>query len=390
MEGQFSFTENPVRLILEKLPALLPGIEKVIAVFHNDEKREIGAFITQLESSGYWTGELEVETNNERIKHFRRENSPYTWIRQQDIPFDVVTEQQVQLTIFNESDNNILLIRKKSESDSLNDLFFIYLNSNIGNFRLLNNSKSLSTETKTVIGQLIRNSILMIESTIKNDREVFQVFRENNGMVLGELGHLRQEKNKMEEKYVNGILHLCKIHLSGISKERNRIFRFSDDGILKLKEFEGDIGQLKSIVEKAARYAETIQFETGTEVIEISDYHLIFRAIPEPAKVVSRPAEQPVSDLDPRYLKTYNLLNKLENAAQSLKNRNQLITSANVGKELPKGISAAAISDALKKHLSKIIILFNKFPSHWELIRTEFRPVQNALNTIRDLQKNSA
>ncbi|MBL6950397.1 MAG: hypothetical protein ISR57_07110, partial [Bacteroidales bacterium] len=66
------------------------------------------------------------------------------------------------------------------------------------------------------------------------------------------------------------------------------------------------------------------------------------------------------------------------------------LTSVNVGKEFPTPISAPAITDALRKHKKRIIHLFDQYPEKWEIIRHEFRPIQNILNAIQDFEQLSA
>ena len=389
MKRSFSFSEKPVLFILRKLPSILPGIEKVVVIYF-DQDKGINSYSIHRESNEYLPDEFIIQDTNVQIVKLRNDHSPYSWIRQNDVPFEIVSNQKIQLTIFNELDNSILLIRIKNDFDSLSDLFFIYLNSNLGNFGLLNNLKPLTTENKTIIGQLVRNTILSYLLSLKEDKEVFGNLQENTVSVIQQMNEFRQAQIRMEEKFKTGIVHLCKIYLSELSREHAKVYRFTDLAVKKLQEFEGDMSLLKPVIEKAARFAETMYLESDDQIVEISDYHLIFKFVPEIQKTESTEISEIIAEIPVKYNKTFLLLNKLENAAENLKSKNKLLTSINVGNEFSTPISPPAITDALKKHRQKIVYLFKEFPGRWEIIRSEFRPIQNILNVRDDRHKNTA
>jgi hypothetical protein len=387
----FSFIEKPVPFILRKLPSFLPGIEKAVVIFFNPEFNSINSYSLTIESFEYILEENRIIDLNSNLDKFRHELSPFTWIGKNAVPFEIQSNQKVQLNIFNELDNNILLIRIKNEFDQLSDLYFIYLNQNLSHFGLVNTNKPLTTESKTIIGQLLRNAMISTLAERKEDREFFSILQENNTAVISQMNLNKIEYSKAQEKFRNSIAHLCRMHLVDLSRETFRSYRLTESAIEKLKDYSGDLGLLKNILGKAAQFAESLHLEEQSDVIEIHDFHLVLDALiqetkkPETTSVPSEFAEVPV-----RYSKTLLLLNKLENAVSSLKLKNRLLTSQNVGNEFPSPVSPSAITDALKKHRSKILHLFKEYPGRWTVIRNEFRPVQNILNPREDRQKNTA
>ena len=151
----------------------------------------------------------------------------------------------------------------------------------------------------------------------------------------------------------------------------------------------GTLVFLRIILEKAAQYAQTMQINRNVREILISDYHLIFSSKQNQKNLEILPVSEQISDIPARYNKTFLFLNKLENAAQSVKLKNLLLTSVNVGNEFPSPITPSAITDALKNHQSKILYLFKELPHQWQIIRSEFRPVQNILNPKQERQKRT-
>jgi hypothetical protein len=306
----------------------------------------------------------------------------------EDIPFEIKSKQRVQLNIFNEFNNNILLIRIPNDYDQQSDLYFFYFNQNLSNFGTVNNTKSLSTENKTIIAHILRNTIQTISLTLRDDKELFAELHENTKSLLTEINSLKEELNTTRTKFNNGFIRLCQNLLLEISQKHGRIYRLSESAIEKLKHFEGDFNVLKNILEKAAHFAESFALDSSVQDILIADFHIIITD--EPVKKTKETVSEHPADLPIRYSKTLVLLDKLENAALNVKSKNKLVTSANLGSECPTPITPPAITDALKKHRTKILFLFKEYPHRWEIIRSEFRPIQNILNVRPDLKQLSA
>jgi hypothetical protein len=276
-----------------------------------------------------------------------------------------------------------------NEFDGCNDLFFIYFNQNPGNFGIINSKRSLTTENKSIIGHLLKNVLETYLNTLKEDRELFITLSENSQTVINELGQSRRELAITREKNKDGITHLCKSYLVDLSREYGYNFLFTHEAIEKLREYDGNLSLIRSIIEKAVQFAQTMQLNRNVQDIFISDYHLNFPSNPIKKNIEIVSVNEQISDIPARYNKTLIFLNKLENAAQAVKSKNILLTSVNVGNEFPSPITPSAITDALKNHQSKILYLFKELPHRWQIIRSEFRPVQNILNPKTERQKRT-
>jgi len=379
MKRVFSFSEKPVLFILQLLPSLLPGIEKVIAVYYSPDSARVISDLIRKESGGYVQESFEVSDSLSIFTRLRSDNAPYSWLRKEDLPFEIKPKERVQLEIFNELNNSILLIRILNISDNKNDLFFIYFNQDLSNFGTISPNKILSTDNKTIIGHILRNSILTFIKNNRSDKELFAILNENTRAMIMERNYLRDELEITREKYKEGLIRLSNSYLMDLNKENGIIYRFSDGAMKKIREYAGDIGNLKPVIAQAARYAETMNLEGSTLDILIADFHLVMDEKKEPRK--KETISEPVGDVPVKYNKTFLLLDKLENAAMHVKSKNMMLTGANIGHEFPTPVTPPAITDALKKHKQKILFLFREYPDRWEIIRNEFRPVQNILNT---------
>ena len=388
MKRSFSFTEKPVLFILKILPNLLPGIEKVVAVYHSPEDDSVVSAILKYDNGDYLQEAFQVSDSTSIINRLRLDNAPYCWLRIEDLPFDIKPKEKIQLNIFNELNNNILLIRIQNIFDTHNDLFFFYFNQDFNNFGTVSPKKILSTDNKTIIAHLVRNSIIAHLNVHREDKELFATLTENTCNILNEAQELRKEVSDLNEKLQDGIIHLCYSYLSEISETNSRNYKLSEASVKKIKGFGGSIENLKSILEKAAKYADAMVTEKVAGPVLISDFH-IFLEIEQEQKAKELVVEH-IGEVPVKYAKTFLLLDRLELAAGQLKSQNKVLTSSNLGHEFPKPISPPAITDALKKHRAKILYLFKEYPNRWQVIRKEFRPVQNILNVKSGQERLSA
>jgi hypothetical protein len=389
MKRSFSFSEKPILFLLQRFPSLLPGIEKVVSIYYDKEYERLNTHAIRKVKDEYLLEETKVSDPDGKLQRFRTDSAPWLWMQPEDIPFEITTEERVQLSLFNELNNNILMLRTLNEFDDCYDLFFIYFNQNLSNFGIVNSKRSLTTENKSIIGHLLRNTITTFLKNFKEDRELFILLNENNQSIIHELSQSRKELAITREKNKDGITHLSKSYLVDLCREYGYNFLLSDEAIKKLREYDGELGLLRNILEKAAQFALTMQINGKVDEILISDYHLILSSNPNKKNIETFPISEQSSDIPARYNKTFLFLNKLENAAQNVKSKNLLLTSANVGNEFPSPITPSAITDALKNHQSKILHLFRELPHRWKIIRSEFRPVQNILNPKQERQKRT-
>jgi hypothetical protein len=389
MKRLFSFSEKPVLFLLQKFPSLLPGIEKVVSIYYDNEYEQLSSHVVHKENDDYVLEATKVNDNEGKLQKFRTDSAPYLWMQPEDIPFEITIKERIQLSIFNEFNNNILLLKYLNESDACYDLFFIYFNNNLSNFGIVNSKRLLTTENKVIIGHLLKNIIDTYLLNLKDDRELFVSLSENNQTIINELAQSRKELALIKEKNKDGIIHLCKNYLEDLSREFGCHFLFSEEAIRKLRDYDGDLGLIRIILEKAAQYAQTMQINGNVTDVLIADYHLIFYADKKQKNLERSPVNEQISDIPARYNKTFLFLNKLENAAQTVKSKNLLLTSLNVGNEFPSPITPSAITDALKNHQSKILHLFKELPHRWQIIRSEFRPIQNILNPKHERQKRT-
>lgn len=353
--------------------SILPGIEKVISV-HADESNKLSGLLTEKESRNYRTRPLDLSRIEPLLRRFRYDHNPFDWYSRQNLPFEIDKKTgSPTIDIFSELQNVVLLIRIPDEERRDNVLVFIYLNENPSNFGITNSINPLTTDNKSIIAYILRNTLITFLQRETENKEVHVSNNYRTRTIIDQAEKQKQETLRTREYYGLSLVKLCQQYLSEYSKSMGRHLHFSADALEKIKGYKGDLKNIEQIIEKTVSYAESLNFDTDGD-IEISDWHLQF----EDAGHQAAASEKPAIEGD-KYAKTISLLDKLESAALKVKSQQLKLTGTNVGQACPTPISAPAITDALYNHKSKINTLVKMNPDRWNTIRGEFRPVINIL-----------
>jgi len=361
--------------LLEKSNQLIPGLEKAIALYYDNSRNQLqckGLAINQ----GEYIFEDFLIADVPASQKLRNRKIQFQWMSANNLPFETEQKAIKQLNIFDELNNVVLCVGFKNANDQNTDLLFLYLNHNKGNFGISNSNQNLTTSEKSIIGTMAFNSLSIYLSQHLTDGETLKLINQN-------VHHLHEENNTLNRKLVNvtenylaSVIEMCSAHLRKLSQEYDVQFSFSTDAIDKLQYFNGNIDDLKEKLAESALLALNLNYGQNSNQIVLKAWDINF------GNKTQLFSEEQHSEVHDRYQKTFELLNKLENAARSVINKQLRLTSENVGYACPTPISAPAISDALKNHQKKLIKLMHENPEKWPTIRAEFRPVKNILLNV--------
>ncbi len=293
------------------------------------------------------------------------------WIRKEEVPFEIPEEQARVGDIFTEAGNIILALRYYSEGDRLYNLLFVYFNPNLGNFRVNQSEKILSTDNKSIIGTLLYHQFKAILEINRSNRSLLLSLSHSVRSVIQENHLVKEQLQQVRMSYGESIVNLAVQQLQEISARYARVYSLSAEALDKIRDFRGNLRHLPAILENAVIFSENIMGDDG-EAGVIYGYCLDFDSYQ-----VSSNDENYTRRIDSRTSRSMQILDRLEKASLSLKSRNHPLTSANVGRELDPPVTAPAITDALSKNKEIIRQLLEKYPERWEIIRTEFRPLLN-------------
>jgi hypothetical protein len=371
----FSFIYHPFVQLHQTIPSLLPGIEKVITVHFDQTDRMIKGMLTEKVNKSYETKNLNIDKILPTLQKYMEVKTPFDWCNKQNLPFEIETKKSTpSLDIFSELQNIVLLLRIPDAAGEFNDLVYLYLNENPSNFGVTNSINPLTTDNKSIIAFLLYNTV---KALVNQDRTNRKVLIKNNFRtrdIISKAETMKYEMNFTNENYGLSLVKLCQNYIQDWTKRTGIQYKLSSGALDKIKNYKGDIRDFERIVENTVNYVNSLYLDDLKEV-EILEWHL--QMTPQ---VPKRPAVE-ISKETPadKYARTMQLLDKLEDAALKVKTNNLKMTGTNVGQAIPSPISAPAISDALYNHKGKINRLMNQYPEKWNIIRNEFKPLQNIL-----------
>ena len=370
---------SDIVFLMEKAGELFPGIQKVIGIASIEHRIRI----YQLESETELIEELSYSDNFQQktIEKMRESNRITSWHAADDLPFSIQAAKQNQKMMFDELSNVVLCIPFVNSSDHKYDQLFIYFNQDFSNFGINLSSTRISTETKNVIAYLCRQSLKLHLENQRSTEAEFAESRENIQVLIQRFQHLKEEKNKQVDQVRNRILEFAKRILKDLSKRFGYNAEFTKEAADILQNWNGNLWDLSAIIGNAFDFARKLGNQHQSPLLRIEDWHLDLNNITSATE-----NEEIAKVSESKYLKTYALLERLEEAARRVASDARNLTGSNVGTAMNQPISAAAITDAIKKNQGKIRTLLQQFPDKWKIIRSEFKPITNILEVKADFK----
>lgn len=355
---------------------LVPGFQQAIGFYYHPIRKQNEAVILQKESNEVRKISLDNSINSQEINVLRHSKTKYEWVDENLIPFERNTNQHIQKQVFDELNHYILLIRIDSKFDNFRDLLFIYFKPDASNFGLKSIENKLSTFQKAIIASLLLKSFEVFHNQRIRYSDENQILR-NDNIRIGEQLSTIQQKYKVEEQDIrNKIEQYILDCLTQTSQRLNIHLSMSSEAREYIKKYNGNIAAIVNAAEQTVKMAYRIQLTPEGGILKIEDYHLRTYFDKEELVSVSTGIE---SIADSRYHNTIQYLNRLEMAAKKVQAQGYILTGSAVGQAMEKPISAAAISDALKKNRKKFQSMLTDFPNEWLTIRKSFKPIRNVM-----------
>lgn len=373
MSIKFSYKEHFLQHILQNCTELFPGATSVMAVYYSKQKLGLHLLSKELELKGSLIEEGKLDLTY--FDDYRRQRPRYSWINQQ---FSPNKETDKQLNIHGEYKHHSLLIRFPNKSDGLNDVLLINFKNEDQIFRISDKKQKLSTDLKQSVASVYVRTLDVIRKQIENDANIHQVIQDHRKEVKFAEGSLKSELSQLK----NDQLHLIR---SIVEKESKQYLDGEDI------EIEWDSDTLHLIAENFTSLTEIEEVVKSALIIAINDNNEPSNSIKvEKAHIRSNSIKEEKTKeqaIDTSYQRTISLLDRYEIAASEVLKAKLNITGSNLGNNLNPAISAPAISDAIRKHSSKISHLLHTYPQRWSIIRSKFKPIQNKLNMSIDTEQ---
>ncbi|NPA38037.1 MAG: hypothetical protein GXO47_14435 [Chlorobi bacterium] len=371
MSYNFIYNTLPVEMA-EKWNNILPGIDRIIFIGGTGSYEEWTAEEWSKNNMGFDKKELAVTPDIfQKILEQRLQKDRFGWIAKQEIPFYLAKGAALmQRTLFDELNYLILVITVRAKGNDLSDLFYLFFRGDKSNFGIQHDSSPFNTIQKSIIGTMALNfarefyksSLNFLEKTDFLRNETVRLLEYHSGKTTGGSNkHFLEWKKQWALSYIESL-----------SDRRGISYSISDEALNTLLNTPHNFKHVKQALTNAAKFAYALA-APGVTTAEIRSSYIVFG--PEQDNIDSSESAEKMNRMD----KAYQLLEKLENAAQKLIANEIRPSSERIGKAMDKQITAPAIRDAIKKNQNRILQLLRKYPDKWPYIRKEFRPVLNIM-----------
>ena len=146
--------------ILQSLSGLLPNLNKMIAIFFDNETKGLKALSVERGATSPIDLNFDVDFDYNQIQLLRERGNNQNWLDESNLTFKNSNTESTQKEVFQEVNNSILLTKIKNNNDKKFDLYFLYFNKDATNFGLKQGSDILATSSKNIIENIVNNAIL--------------------------------------------------------------------------------------------------------------------------------------------------------------------------------------------------------------------------------------
>lgn len=360
---QYSFTEHPIFNIFNKLEKIIPNVRIAFAMF-SDRHKTIKLY--SLEDKKY----LSTKSKLPIIQKNRSKKNKPSWISIDMIDFIGSKENKIkQLSISDENENNILVLKFISPYDNLYDILYIEIKKS-SILQLVRGGKELTVNEKTLVGNILYSSFSTILNSeynnIKTHKLIIDSFKNQQDKIK-----LKNKNNIYINKKLNEYIdYFLKTIANKIKLKEGFNIEYSPTLVSYILSLTEDL----EIIEKSI-------IQTIYNVKNLSLYG-VNKILIEPENIIIIKPE-PKNSTPNFYNKHQNVIDILDKYEKSAKELNKLglkINGTNVAKQCSPSITPAAISFNLKKYSTVIVMLLNKHEEKWSVIRNCFKPLINIID----------
>lgn len=383
---QFSFIGHPARIVFRRALELVHGIEKIDLIYFDHTTAKLEGEVGSIENFEIIIHPLSVDLNARlgAIIKQREKESNFEWFESKELPYIISEKNTKKRNIFNEKDIDVLLVRIPNLYDGKKDLLFLFFDKEMKSFGLSKGDKELTATIKTIFEKSFVKLLIQRAAEVYSDQEILADISENVAYSGKNIERLNQKVREAGEKHEEILEISANQFLEKYSRLYHRSYVFTEGAIAQIKKYAGKFSQLEEVIKSAIQLANNLMIIEPKSAIPISEVHLNFTTHEEVET-------QKASPLDlSKYSNTVKFLDRLENAAISVKMKKLPLTSENVASAHNIPIKPPAISYGAKYHKDKIIYLLNNYPDKWSTIRNDFKPLLNLIERDPDPNKGKS
>jgi hypothetical protein len=370
---QLSFLHNEFAHTGLQMLNHLKGVRKAYVMCYEEKEREQS--ILMFTDEGFQKLSL-TELQKLEIIRWREKKFQTEWLLPSEWPFEKKVDEQrigLQRNLLEEEERNILVLSSGNLFDHRNDLLFIHFEQHLNHFGLQLSGKKLNAEHKQIVQELLHGQLLGHIEELRQNRAIYSRIVGNRSHIQKQLADAKRELEHRDEFFRRHIIQMVDQWLDQLGHHLPYRFQMSDEALERVFEYKGSIQALEKAIRQAAEVAcNTAYGESGLLQIGAEDLELSLEEEMENHKTPSAKTHNIRID---RYASTEDILDRYEQAARKAQEQGEKIIGRIVGEYCSPSITNAAITDSIRKHKLRILELFKRYPTRWQVIRTEFKSI---------------
>lgn len=291
------------------------------------------------------------------------------WFNEDELPFakSAGDTNLKQFSLTRESEVNILALKCVATEV----IIIVYFDVPSRHFGMSLTEKHYSASNRKIMEQLLTSSF-----------NQFALFRKEQGALERKLldyqDYLKEKVKQVQEKVKTAeMVHqqnreaLIMQLFKEIAAQLHIKILLSKEARTALSHQQGEIGQLKNLIDQIVHQLMTLQRHQEMLNIEESDIEWIISEMQRE----SRPEKEQESVISPvgRLSRTRQLLDRYEEAARIAVYHQEEVNGKNIARYCNPPVTNASISDALKKHKERLVELLQMDKESWPLLRSRFK-----------------
>ncbi|WP_066631776.1 hypothetical protein [Labilibacter marinus] len=356
--------------LIDHITQMVVGVEKIIGIYSHPDKEELCGISLEYRNNKLQEHVLNLSNLEGKIDNIRQQTSSYKWLDKNQIPFNTAVNSKVQLNIFDEYEHLVLLVALPGDN-MLKDILMIYFKDDINSFGVQHQKSSLSTDNKSIIGQLVSGSVNSYCNLYAKEKAQMNRFVQKTQNILS--AQRTDNEDTIRKKQLEEVIYsYANEYIQKRNESEGVNYVYSEEAVRKIKNYVGAFSNFKQAIEEAVDYAQMIITDV-TKVIQAE----FIQYITDVNSELNYSSNNDSIALPLRLQKVYDFMERLEAACISVNKSKLNLTGVNVGGAMDTPISAAAISDYTSKNRERINTLFDQYPEKWSFSKNNFKSIIN-------------
>jgi hypothetical protein len=350
----FSKTDKIFNKITGKILKIFPHIENLSVFYMNEFGVQSLINNTCQDVTSFYST---------RINELRSSNLNYQWLLPNEYDGISFIEKNNfhQLDLLDEHENRLLVLNFKSKLDGLKDIICITFPKEITFLGMYKTVKNLTTDDKILIGELMFK-ICQVEM----DNEILNLEIQSKLVNYIEL-KTNQKTNQQDTSFKIYLKNELKFYLNR-EKDLKIKLDFDDDLIYYILHNNIPIRDVVLALSESFEVVSIVENVTSEFKFELIHLQLTYES-----KVKQIDQSNELSDTKDKIIE---ILDKLEAAAQKIDKEGIVINGKTVAQNMQPPVSPPAVTDIIKKNITKIEVKMNEYPFKWSLIRKYLKPLR--------------